>query len=234
MHVMEALRQLRDADQEWVIKGQEYSALRERLSDQSALTTRQEALAQREKELDQTRRQLNTTELELRGTQDRAQEVNRQLYADGNLSPRELDHLRRDAEYLKRQIGGIEERAIELMTQQEELSAAVAEGADTLAAFKVTWAAERATDMARFRELRTTLQALKERRETLREAIAPQTLALYDDLWRNKQGAPLTTMIAGHCQTCHVAISRDKARTVESYESRVVTCDGCGRILIIS
>ncbi|MEN6478483.1 MAG: hypothetical protein ABFD20_02450 [Anaerolineales bacterium] len=234
MHVIEALRRLCDADQQWVAIGQEFAALRERLADQSALGARQQAQEQRVQQLGQTRSQLTTAELELRGLQARAQEANRQLYADGNLSPRELDHLRRDAEYLARQIDNIEERVLELMDQQEEFTAQVERGASELATFEAAWAEQTAADRARYRELRTQLQALKERRESLRNAIDAQTLRLYDDLWRSKQGFPLATLSDGRCQACRVLVPREKARIVESFEPRVVTCDGCGRILIIS
>ena len=86
MHVLEALRQLRDVDQEWSISGQEYVVLRERLADQSTLQAAQEAQQQRQAALTQTRQKLVSAELELRTTEERLQEANRQLYADGKKS----------------------------------------------------------------------------------------------------------------------------------------------------
>lgn len=234
MHVIEALRRLCETDQEWVAIGQEFAALRERLADQSALISRQQVQEQRVEQLGQTHSQLTAAELDLRSLQARAQEANRQLYADGNLSPRELDHLRRDAEYLARQIHNLEERVLELMDQQEEFTAQVERGATELSTFEDAWAEQTAIDRARYRELRAKLQELKERREALRGAIDAQTLRLYEDLWRSKQGSPLATLSDGRCQACRVLVPREKARIVESFEPRVVTCDGCGRILIIS
>jgi hypothetical protein len=233
MHVMEALKQLRDADQEWATKGQEYALLRDRLTDQSELTARRLALAERQAQLAETRGQLTAAELELRGLEARLKEENRELYADGNLSPRELDHLRRDAELTAQHIGTLEERVLGLMAQLEQLDSEATRQASELAAFEEASAAQNAEGMARYRVLRVELQALKERREGLRGAIAPQVLHLYEDLWRSKQGAPLAVMVDGRCETCRVNIPKEKARIVESYEPRVVTCDGCGRILIL-
>ncbi|NLX37670.1 MAG: hypothetical protein GXY68_13385 [Chloroflexi bacterium] len=234
MHVLEALRQLRDVDQEWSISGQEYVVLRERLADQSTLQAAQEAQQQRQAALTQTRQKLVSAELELRTTEERLQEANRQLYADGNLSPRELDHLRRDADYLTRRVGELEELVLGLMSGQEEQIAAVERGAAELAALESQASRDNATDLARYRELRAALQALKDRREALRGTLSPQALRLYDDLWRSKQGAPLANLQDGRCQVCRVQVPREKARSVESYEARLVTCDGCGRILIPS
>lgn len=233
MHVMEALKQLRDADQEWAAKGQEYALLRERLTDQSELAARRQALAAQQAQLAETRRQLTVAELDLRGLEARLKDENRALYADGNLSPRELDHLRRDAELTAQHIGTLEESVLGLLAQVERLDAEVTHGAAELATYEDACATQNVEGMARYRVLRVDLQALKERREALRGAIAPQVLHLYDDLWRSKQGAPLATISDGHCEVCRVNIPREKARIVESYEPRVVTCDGCGRILIL-
>ncbi len=233
MHVMEALRQLRDADQEWTAKGQEFTALRERLIDQSALEDRRQAQTDREALLSETRSRLNSQELELRSLEAHHKEVDRQLYADGSLSPRELDHMRHEAESLVRRIGELEESVLELMASMEQLQAAAEQGATELAAFEASYQAEHASNMARYRVLRDELRALRDRREALRGSIDANVLSLYDELWRSRQGSPLAMMVDGHCDTCRVVISREKARIVESYEPRVVTCDGCGRILIL-
>jgi len=233
MHVMEALKKLRDVDQEWATKGQEYTLLRERLTDQSELTARRQALADRQAQLAQIRGHLTAAELELRSLEARLKKENRELYADGTLSPRELDHLRRDAELTARNIGTLEERVLDLLAQAEQLDDEVARGVAELASYEEACATQNAEGMARYRILRADLQSLKERREALRGAIASQALHLYDDLWRSKQGAPLAVMADGRCEVCRVNIPREKARIVESYEPRVVTCDGCGRILIL-
>jgi hypothetical protein len=232
MHILEALRQLRDVDQEWSVSGQEYVALRQRLADQSTLQAARQAQAQREADLAHTRGRLTAAELELHSTETRLQEANRQLYADGNLSPRELDHLRRDAEHQARRVDELEERVLDLIANQEHQTAEVERGAAALLALEAETAAESAADMARYRDLRAALQELKDRREALRGALASQALHLYDDLWRSKQGTPLANLQDGRCQVCRVQVPREKARSVESFEARLVTCDGCGRILI--
>ena len=230
MNVIEALCQLNALDQEWDEKGRLYQAVRQRLADQSPLESARKAQQDRRTALSQKRGALRDGELELNALQEKARQTEESLYSGRITSPRELENLRRDFEYLKQRIAQLEENLLNLMGAVETLEHETAQGEAELAAFEAHWAAEREADAALYQELRTRLQALQQEREALRGQIDANALATYDALRRSKGGLPLAPMRDSTCQICRVAVPIKKAQLVERQEG-LILCEGCGRIL---
>ena len=233
MHVIEALRRLQAADHEWQEKGTEFKALRKALTDQTPLESERTAQTAREKALAETHGELTRHEMELRSLQAHLKQVNDQLYADSGASAREVNNLRKDADQDKRQIAKAQDVVFELMTRQEEQAAAAEEGKTALAAFEQDWQSNGARGVQRYKMLRTELQELKALRESLHQQIGTANLALYHELWRNKQGSPLAEMVDGRCSACRVGVPSQKQRDLEGGSDAPVACDGCGRILYV-
>jgi predicted nucleic acid-binding Zn-ribbon protein len=231
VHVIQGLCRLSAVDQEWDEKRRAYLAVRQRLSDASALEARRKAQQDLEGTFVSKRSALRDGELELASLQVRVRNGEGDLYAGRILQPRELDNLRRDVEQLKQRIAHLEESVLSLMQDVDELGPQVAEGQESLRLLEAGMAAERERDTQLQLELGVRLQALQAERATLRSGIEPNALALYDELRKSRGGVPLAAQRDGQCQVCRVSVPVAKAQLVERGDESVVLCVGCGRIL---
>ncbi len=231
MHLIEALCRLNAVDREWEEKGRLYTAVRQRLADQSPLQTRRLAQQELATALRHKRGALADGEMELATLQQKAGQLESELYGGGVLAPRELDGMRRELESSRRRISRLEDALLELMQQVDDLSAQATRGGEELSAFEERWAQENAADLSAYQELRARLQALKEEREALRSEPDARSLALYDELRRSKGGSPLAALRDGVCQVCRVTVPAYKAEMVERGQEFIALCEGCGRIL---
>ena len=230
MTLIDRLRHLQDLDQEWDDKARRYQETRNRLADQSEFEERQNAQQDLSEQLRLRRAHLRDMELELAGIQSKGEQVEMDLYSGRITAPRELDSLRKDSEYLKRRVSELEDQALELMTEVDDLETAASEGQASLESFSADWARTREALASEYRELHARLQKLKSEREVARGDLDRATLALYEELRRLKNGAVLSPAVDGVCQTCRVSQPSQKAEQIQSGE-RVVTCFGCDRIL---
>jgi len=229
MTTVQTLRRLQAVDQEWSEKGRLFQMARDKLGDESELEVRRAAYERASQALAAERSALHDAELELAALTDKSRAVEKELYSDGLLSPRELENLRQESEHLKRRVAQLEEEVLNSMASVEEHERALAESERELRAFERAWHEERQALTAQYQTFRLRLKELKAEREQLRAALAPASLALYDEL-RAKKGVALAPLKDGVCQTCYVTLPWHKARSVEEGET-IITCEGCGRIL---
>ena len=227
---IETLLALQEADQEWDAKAQAYQALRSRLSDQSELATRREAQHTLTKELFQARDRLHALESELDHLQQRMLELEAALYGGEVGSPRELDSMRKDHESSRRRIDTLEDQALALMSDVEQLEASQQRGEQALRHFEAEAAREHVADVAEYNTLHARLKLLQGSREQLRSQLSKSVLALYDRLRSTKGSHVLAPMRDAACQICRVTVPSRKAQLVRE-RREVVTCEGCGRIL---
>ena len=230
MHLLQALRQLQAIDREWDEKGLLYRSVRQRLSDQSELEAKRKAQHRRVEELSALRGQLHDLELKLSGLQEKAKQVETDLYSGRITSPRELENLRQDSDYLKKRVSGLEDQALMIMTEVDDLEVATQHGEEALRTFETQWAQDHESLIAQYKDSRARLQQLQSSREQLRATLERADLALYDELRDRKGGIALAPAKNGLCQTCRVTVPSYKAKLVEAGET-AETCEGCGRIL---
>lgn len=231
MELMQALRRLADLDDEWDDNARRFQHVRSRLGDDTPLQQRRSEQHAREEKLGSLRSRLNDLELEMASLQERARQVEHDLYNGSVLAPRELENLRRDGESLKRRLGQLEDQALEIMARIEDLAPLVELGAQELALFEQAWDQEMAAAREEYAALRSRLEALKAERDSVRESVPQRELALYDELRRTKGGRPLAPMVDRVCQVCGVTVPTHKATIAEGGADTVATCEGCGRIL---
>ncbi|MCD6518337.1 MAG: hypothetical protein J7M05_00225 [Anaerolineae bacterium] len=230
MGLVQQLLRLQVIDREWDEKAQLYQTVRQKLIDQSELENRRRAQQEKETALSEARSKLRDAELELESLQNKAKQVEQDLYSGRIRSPRELESLRQDSEYLHKRIAEMEDRVLLAMTEVDDLEAAVQEGKEALQAFEENWAKEQANLTEQYKELRARLQELQTAREELRASLGRAELALYDELRKKKGGVALSPVKDGICQLCRVTVPSYKIELVEAGET-IVTCEGCGRIL---
>jgi hypothetical protein len=230
MRLVEVLLRLQSADQEWEEKAQRYQQLKQQLQDEEPLAQRRQALAQQHKEHVATRAALKDAELQVASLSKKHEQVVQDLYGGRIRSPKELENLGQESKNLKQHISELEEHALRLMTQVDELASVEQADEEDLALFEQQLALDQREGLAEWKVLRARLQELKATREELGSQVPTRTLALYHELWRTKAGTPLAESSDSVCSTCRVHLSTHKAQLVQLGE-KVVLCDGCGRIL---
>jgi predicted nucleic acid-binding Zn-ribbon protein len=230
MNVVDLLQRLQTVDQEWDEKARRFQAVRALLEDESAIQALRQAQADRETALKQAHARLSSAELELGTLRQKATETQEALYGGRVRNPREVEGLRQGAEQLTRRIADLEDHALDIITQLEELEPATADGARDLAEAEQRRLGERRALIEEFGALRTRLQSLRKQRETLRGQIGQTEIALYDQLRTQKAGLAMAPVRDGLCQACRVSVPLEKVRIAQE-GSAAVTCEGCGRIL---
>lgn len=233
MELMQTLRRMALVDDEWDDKARRFQLVRERLGDVATLQGKQAEQRARQDRLTTLRRELADLELELASLQSRSRQAQEALYSGDIVAPRELENLRRESESLHRRIGQLTDQTLERMTEAEELTIVVEQGAAELSAFERAWHDLTASARDEYAVLRTRLQELKAERDGLRTRVPRRELALYDELRRSKGGRPLAPMAGRVCQICRVSVPAHKANIAEDGLDALATCEGCGRILYL-
>jgi len=230
MSLIRSLWRLQTIDQEWDAKAKHYQDIRQEIADASELEQRRQALRQLAEKLSVMRGGLRDGELELASLQEKAKQVDADLYGGRVTSSKELENLRRDEEQVKKRISKLEDQVLVAMTTVDDLEASVARDNEELLVFEEKRSIRHKALVVQYGELRTPLQQLKTDREKLRSELGRAELSLYDELRRTKGGVALAPVRDGVCQVCRVTVPSHKVRIAEKGDA-VATCEGCGRIL---
>ena len=141
----------------------------------------------------------------------------------------EYKALMHEVEFAEKQIGGCEDRILELMialeNQEKELKAAEA----SLKTETAEVEKEKAEARSRTAEDEKLLGELKGKREELRKGVGDSALAHYDRVIRQRKTAVVEARDQ-KCTACFVMVRPQVWQEVRTNE-QIVTCSSCGRIL---
>jgi len=224
------LLRLQAIDRDFDEKARLYESVKQQIVDRSELTNRRRAHGRLADELSTTKGKLRDSELELDGLQERARKVKADLYSGRIRSPKELENLHRDSEYLRRRVSQLEDRVLLALTQADDLEETAKQSGEDLRTFETEWQQTHQSLMVQYETLRTRLKQLQQTRGELRGQLGRAELGLYDELRAKKAGIALSPMRDRVCQTCRVRVPTHKAQMVRSRQG-IVACEGCGRIL---
>ncbi len=230
MSLIRSLWRLQTVDQEWDEKAKLYQDVRQEIADASELEQKRQALRQLAEKLSAMRGGLRDGELELASLQEKARQVDADLYGGRISSPKELENLRQDEEQVKKRISKLEDQVLVAMTTVDDLEASVARDNEELLVFEEKRSVRHKELVVQYGELRARLQQIKTDREKLRSDLGRAELSLYDELRRTKGGVALAPVRDSVCQVCRVTVPSHKVRIAEKGDA-VATCEGCGRIL---
>lgn len=152
----------------------------------------------------------------------------RRLYA-GGLTARDATHLRDEVDMLRKRVSTREDEALSLIDQREDAQRAL----DTLQAQRSASAADEARFEAAIKQAWAEIDADVARLETKKAAtvplIAPDLLALYEEIRPAKEGVAVAALVDGVCGGCHLRLSAaEEAQALRAVPPR---CHHCRRIL---
>jgi len=123
-----------------------------------------------------------------------------------------------------------EDQILELMVQADELTADVKQADAALASEQKAVEAERKNIAVESTELQASLRRIANERQTTIESIAPQVVAVFDQVARRRGGVAVAEARDGVCTICHVRMRPQVFNTVRRNDE-IVQCEHCQRIL---
>ena len=153
----------------------------------------------------------------------------RRLYA-GGIGARDAENLRREVEMLRRAVSDREDEILALIDTREQAEAEVAglrqerevaqgEKSRLDAIIKEAW-----------RAIDAELARLEARKREIVPLVAPDLMALYEELRPHKEGVAVGRLSEGTCGGCHLRLSA--AEQVEMLREFPPRCLHCRRILV--
>ncbi|HAH98080.1 MAG TPA: hypothetical protein DCO70_02000 [Verrucomicrobiales bacterium] len=142
----------------------------------------------------------------------------------------EYQALTREIEHVRQSISELEDQELELMEEQDDFKAKLAEASQVAEEAKVNEAQLLSELDEREKNLGRQLDQLDEEREALADAIDPKALAHYERLLDTKGGRVIVGIDHGSCGGCHMKLQAQEIVNAKSERERI-TCTNCGRLL---
>jgi predicted nucleic acid-binding Zn-ribbon protein len=206
------------------------NVIQQTLENDVVLRAAKEGLAAAETKNKDAERALKSSEAEVEKQNIKLQQTEASLYGGKVQNPKELQDLQKDVISLKRYLETLEERQLEAMLAAEEtekdLQTAKTDLERVLSNLK-----EQNRDLTMEGEaLHKVLERLNSERQAVVTDIAGQTLAVYDQLRKQKRGLAITTIEDNSCEACGSTLTQSQQQTARS-TTQLFHCPTCGRIL---
>ena len=169
--------------------------------------------------------------LELGSVNDKARRSENRLYSGQVTNPKELEDLQHEVEALGRRRGVLEDEVLEAMIMLEDAQAELDSAQKSLSEIEAEWEKSQASLQVEQNELAVELHKLMAEREAQKDRIDSKALDQYESIRARKNGLAVVPFINNACTGCHVTVSANMALQVQRGER--VTCNGCGRILVL-
>jgi predicted nucleic acid-binding Zn-ribbon protein len=207
----------------------------ERIEAQLAKNLEVERLEEQVSSGDAARRQLELRimqrerEADARRTRVKARE--RELMSGRINNPGELMRLSGEVEHLKAALVEEEEAELQLLEEQELLEKDSARAHAQLEAVRARAEAAAPGLRDELVRLRENLTEVVGEREATWQALPSDWQKAYTRV-HSRLPNPVAQVIAGQCQACHVAVTSNGMQVLR--RAGLVTCDNCGRLLIVA
>lgn len=199
--------------------------LRERLAKLQADLTRTRT------ELEETKKQSRNADLELRTLTDKLKKHQDQLYSVK--TNKEYDAITVEIENFEKQIEATELQGIELLEKADRLAREVT-GLEQQVAEVGRALNEREQELQhRLAETNAEHEQLMARRDALISNLDRRLFASYERIRKGRNGTALADIVNYTCSACYATIPAQTVVEVRKMD-RIINCEVCGRILVIT
>jgi predicted nucleic acid-binding Zn-ribbon protein len=185
-----------------------------------------EAAKQESVELAKKRKEL---EIDLEEGNTKKDRFKHQLYQVK--SNREYEALQHEISALEEKNSGLEDKILEIMDKSEEISRKIAEEEEKLKSEISNVGQEQARLDSKQNDLAQKIAIKADERKRLVMDMDAALLKRYDRIRESKGGVAVTTVNTGACGGCFRRIPPHEMQNLKR-DDRIITCEGCGRILI--
>ena len=145
-------------------------------------------------------------------------------------SNKEYKAVLKEIEGLKKGKSSIEDRAIQIMEEIEEMDKKYLETKDLEPDMKKSFKGNKKKIDHEIKELDGVLENLQKKRSSFTQDVDQDLLKKYLFLKERKDGQAISSVIGGVCQTCHMGIPPQKFNELIRGNS-LLTCPHCNRII---
>jgi predicted nucleic acid-binding Zn-ribbon protein len=142
----------------------------------------------------------------------------------------EYHAIQHEIAFAQTEIKTIEDKELELMMSADDISAAIKKAEAELAAEQKAADAEKTVITAEHDEKRALVDQLKAERRGVVAGLAPNVLALFEQVSKKRNGIAVAEARDGICTICHVRMRPQVFNNVRSNQT-ILQCDSCQRIL---
>ncbi len=209
------------------------SSVEGRIGDRSALEEIASSLEYQKAESTKLQVQQKGQDLEAESLRTKVRGVEGKLYGGTITSPKEMEGLQNEVNYLKNHLQQADSSLLSTMMALEETQDRVRSLEESQSPSEAGWEREQAGLAADSDDLRRSIEDLEERREGLRAMVASRDLAVYEQLRVSKSGEAVVKVERGLCRGCRMSLPTHQLQKVRMGRE-AVRCGSCGRILLIT
>ncbi len=172
--------------------------------------------------------------LEWQGIITKMDSEEKRLYDGSVKNPKELEMLQMEVESLRRRREALEEKALGLIEEVDELAQQSGDAQSEYEQVEVNTRSEQAALERKEQELKRYISQRRRDRDRLLKEVDPTDLDQYRYVQRLKNDTHAVALLDdGVCSACHIEVSTSKRDSVERVDkSKLVMCGNCGRILV--
>jgi len=152
------------------------------------------------------------------------------LYSGKIHNPKELQDLQNEISSLKKRLAAAEDSELEQMIKLEEAGALLEQASKNLQLVKSNKATEHALLYGEQDTLIKKVDRLQKERIARLGSISVESLKIYDNLRRLKNGKAVVLIEDDSCEICGASIRPAEKQAARS-SNQLTYCDSCGRIL---
>jgi len=231
MNVVRQLNRLQEVDLELESDERTLSQIVRQIGESEAITRARAELASMRQQLEELKRQQHAKEWEIEDLTNKIAPAEEKLYSGRITNPKELANLQHEVEAFKVQRSQIENKALEIMEQVEQVEASIATANSELGKLEAEWQDQQRQLSRDMEQVKATLADLRHKQQLLSAGIEPQTVELYHQL-RKQKGTGVARVEQGVCSGCRISLSTAKLQQVRS--GSLVQCSNCGRIMYLA
>ena len=144
---------------------------------------------------------------------------------------REYQALGHEIETAQHELGGVEEKMLELMVEADTLAENVKQAEAEFAIRRSEIEAEKKALTTELSTVEASLKDATESRAALVKELEPRLVAIFEQVARARKGVAVTTATRdGLCSVCHVRLRPPVFQQIRHNDS-IVQCDSCQRML---
>jgi predicted nucleic acid-binding Zn-ribbon protein len=201
-----------------------------KLDHNEAFQKAQDALSTAESSISALEKEYKDLDSEAEGLRASIKQINDKLYGGKIKNPKELVGFEQEANMLKSNLAGKDDRLLDMMERLESGRKEAASLRQQLQKAGTEWEAEKKVLLVQEDKLKVELAALEQKRAEMSSAIDAATVNLYRGILSRK-GQAVVRVEQGRCLGCRVSLSVSELQRVRG--EAIVTCSNCGRILYL-
>ena len=231
MSVASQLYQLQEIDTELESDEQAVNQISRQIGDNKIIIEAQNRLTAERQHLEELTKQQRSLEGDIEDIASKVTTVEKELYGGRVRNPKELTDLQHEAEGLKTRRAPLEDKALETMEQVELATGNAASLDSELKKIESEWQSQQKQLSADLEKLMTAIAVLKEKRQAQVAGIEPQTVAIYQEV-KKQRGTAVARVEQGLCRGCRISLPVSEFQKVRT--GALVRCGSCGRILYLA